>query len=175
MTIPAQSDAVSERKTKKSGEKMTAVRSSRSRMPATPSLRSSGETDIPSRASPRKSGILRTSFGTSGMSPSMSEPSRPAKAKKRSLAMTTPSGLAIPPSSGRVDESARSKTAAKAVPCTFPLCQTTRPPGKVRAAYFVAMRVLPAAAAKKAQQQEDKHDDQDDPENAHAGHPLSRR
>ena len=42
-----------------------------------------------------------------------------------------------------------------------------RPPGKGRAAYFSALLVLPAAAAKEAEQHQDEHDDQDDPKQTH--------
>ena len=72
----------------------------------------------------------------------MSEPSRPANAKNRSLAMTTPSGLAIPPSSGSEAESARARTAARDAPCTSQECRTARPPGKGRAAYSTEREVL---------------------------------
>src|SRR2546428_1991663 len=83
--------------------------------------------------------------------------------------MTTPSGLAIPPSSGNRVESARARTAARPVACTSPGCRTARPPGKGRAAYFNVLLVLPAAAAEEAEQQENEHDDQDDPQQTHRG------
>ena len=176
MRIPATSVKVSERNTKPSGDRRTAVRTRRSRVPATPSRRSSGEIDIPSRARPRSSGMRRTSLGRLGISPSTSEPSRPANAKNRSLAITTPSGLAIPPSSGSETESARARTAAGVAPCTVVGCRTARPPGKGRAVLFqLAQGPCPyqRPRAEEAEEQQDEHDDQDDPENAHAGHPLS--
>jgi len=45
-----------------------------------------------------------------------------------------------------------------------------RPPGKGRAAYSHALKVLvglPASAAEEAENEKDEHDDQDDPEKTH--------
>ena len=197
MTIPATSVKVSGRNTKPSGDRRTAVRTRRSCVPATPSPRSSGEIDIPEAgetAQQRDAGE-RVS-GRFGISPSTSEPSRPANAKNRSLAITTPSGLAIPPSSGSAAESARARMAARGALCTSKRCRTALPPGKGRGGLFHLARgtktatpakpawplggiasdalALPAAATEEAEEQEDEHDDQDYPEEkTHAGHPLS--
>src|SRR5437660_10696865 len=174
MTTPVTRLTIPDRKTKKTGARSAAVSSNRSRRPATPSRRSSGETADERRPRPRSSGTRRTSAGSSGISPSSSEPSAPAKAKKRSLAMTTPSGLAIPPSSGKAAESARSSRAARLPPCTLGGCRTAGPPSKGRAAYFSVCQVLPAAAAEEAEQQQNENHDQDDPEKTHvSSHPLS--
>src|SRR5262245_14869988 len=101
------------------------------------------------------------------MSPSRSEPSRPATAKHRSLAITTPSGRAMPPSAGSAVESARSNRTPRLVRSTHQRCLKTRPPGKCRAAYPPVLRVLPASTAEEAEQHQDDHDDENDPEKAH--------
>lgn len=50
-----------------------------------------------------------------------------------------------------------------------------RPPGKVRAAYFSIVCVLPATAREEPEQYQDQNDDQDDVEKTHGRNPLSVR
>ena len=52
------------------------------------------------RPAPRRSGTRRSGLRRARISPSRSEPSTPAKAQKRSLTITTPSGRAMPPRRG---------------------------------------------------------------------------
>ena len=61
--------AVPERKTKPIGARKTAVSTRRSAFPATPSRRRSGETDMPSRARPRASGMRRRNAAASASRP----------------------------------------------------------------------------------------------------------
>src|SRR3954451_6871165 len=175
IAIPTGNDADCGRKMRDSGASIAASKNTRSRRRATPRPRKSGVSARPSRTIPRRSGTRRTKRGGAGIAPSWTTPSRLANAQKRSLAITTPSARAIPPSLGRSGSwSARARTLRIRARSTRTgsraggrPARAGRPTSANRWAY------LPAAAAEEAEQQQHENDDQDDPEDRHEVVPLS--
>ena len=104
--------------------------------PATPRPRKSGESEAERRASPRTRGSRRAPPSSCGSSPSVSDPSVPANAQKRSLTITTPVARAIPPRRGSAGVgSARASTGGSGGVPSPRHDRHLRPPGKCRAAY----------------------------------------